>query len=80
MSGRQPLLRLEGVSRAYTMGDETVWALRHLDLSIEEGDQVNSTGRVISVPVGQGLVGRVVSWAAASTRAVSASLMPLFLP
>src|SRR5262245_16168788 len=30
-------------------------------LSIEEGDQVNSTGRVISVPVGQGLVGRVVN-------------------
>ena len=27
---------------------------------IEEGDQVNSTGRVISVPVGQALVGRVV--------------------
>jgi F-type H+-transporting ATPase subunit alpha len=30
-------------------------------LSIEEGDQVNSTGRIISVPVGQGLVGRVVN-------------------
>jgi F-type H+-transporting ATPase subunit alpha len=30
-------------------------------LSIEEGDQVNSTGRVISVPVGQALVGRVVN-------------------
>jgi F-type H+-transporting ATPase subunit alpha len=30
-------------------------------LSIEEGDQVNSTGRVISVPVGQELVGRVVN-------------------
>jgi F-type H+-transporting ATPase subunit alpha len=30
-------------------------------LSIEEGDQVNSTGRVISVPVGQSLVGRVVN-------------------
>jgi F-type H+-transporting ATPase subunit alpha len=29
-------------------------------LSIEEGDQVNSTGRIISVPVGQELVGRVV--------------------
>jgi F-type H+-transporting ATPase subunit alpha len=28
--------------------------------SIEEGDQVNSTGRIISVPVGQSLVGRVV--------------------
>ena len=28
--------------------------------SIEEGDQVNSTGRIISVPVGQALVGRVV--------------------
>ena len=29
-------------------------------LSIEEGDQVNSTGNIISVPVGQALVGRVV--------------------
>ena len=28
--------------------------------SIAEGDQVNSTGRIISVPVGQNLVGRVV--------------------
>ncbi|MBC8160992.1 MAG: F0F1 ATP synthase subunit alpha, partial [Roseiflexaceae bacterium] len=28
--------------------------------SVEEGDQVNSTGRIISVPVGQALVGRVV--------------------
>ncbi|KAB8143826.1 F0F1 ATP synthase subunit alpha [Chloroflexia bacterium SDU3-3] len=28
--------------------------------SIEEGDQVNSTGRVISVKVGQALVGRVI--------------------
>lgn len=30
-------------------------------LSIEEGDQVNSTGQVISVPVGKELVGRVVN-------------------
>ncbi len=30
-------------------------------LSIQEGDQVNATGRIISVPVGQGLVGRVVN-------------------
>jgi F-type H+-transporting ATPase subunit alpha len=30
-------------------------------LSIEEGDQVNATGRIISVPVGQSLVGRVVN-------------------
>jgi F-type H+-transporting ATPase subunit alpha len=29
--------------------------------SIEEGDLVTSTGRVISVPVGQGLLGRVVN-------------------
>lgn len=29
-------------------------------VSIEEGDQVNSTGRIISVPVGQSLLGRVV--------------------
>ena len=29
--------------------------------SIEEGDMVTSTGRVISVPVGQGLLGRVVN-------------------
>jgi F-type H+/Na+-transporting ATPase subunit alpha len=29
--------------------------------SIEEGDQVNSTGKIISVPVGQALVGRVVN-------------------
>jgi F-type H+-transporting ATPase subunit alpha len=30
-------------------------------LGIEEGDTVNSTGRIISVPVGQELVGRVVN-------------------
>ncbi len=30
-------------------------------LSIEEGDQVNSTGQIISVPVGAGLIGRVVN-------------------
>ncbi|MFM7678262.1 MAG: hypothetical protein ACKO83_05370, partial [Roseiflexaceae bacterium] len=30
-------------------------------LSIQEGDQVNATGRIISVPVGQSLVGRVVN-------------------
>jgi ATP synthase F1 subcomplex alpha subunit len=30
-------------------------------LGIEEGDQVNSTGRIISVPVGQALIGRVVN-------------------
>src|SRR5918911_2651899 len=30
-------------------------------LSIEQGDQVNSTGQVISVPVGQELLGRVVN-------------------
>jgi F-type H+-transporting ATPase subunit alpha len=30
-------------------------------LSIQEGDQVNATGRIISVPVGQALVGRVVN-------------------
>jgi F-type H+-transporting ATPase subunit alpha len=29
--------------------------------SIQEGDQVNSTGQVISVPVGQSLLGRVVN-------------------
>jgi F-type H+/Na+-transporting ATPase subunit alpha len=30
-------------------------------LSIQEGDQVNSTGRIISTPVGQALLGRVVN-------------------
>lgn len=30
-------------------------------LSIEAGDQVNSTGRIISVPVGQALIGRVIN-------------------
>jgi len=30
-------------------------------LSIQEGDQVNATGRIISVPVGQALVGRVIN-------------------
>jgi F-type H+-transporting ATPase subunit alpha len=30
-------------------------------LSIEEGDQVNSTGEVISVPVGKELIGRVIN-------------------
>ena len=28
---------------------------------IEEGDQVRSTGRIVSVPVGEGLIGRVVN-------------------
>ncbi len=44
-------LEESGVS-AIVMGDPE---------SIEEGDQVQSTGRVISVPVGQELVGRVVN-------------------
>ncbi len=44
-------LRKQGVG-AIILGDY---------LSIEEGDQVNSTGSVISVPVGQELVGRVVN-------------------
>ena len=30
-------------------------------LSIQEGDQVNATGRIISVPVGQAMVGRVIN-------------------
>jgi putative ABC transport system ATP-binding protein len=44
MAARHPLLRLEGVSRAYTMGDETVWALHALDLAIDEGDFVAVMG------------------------------------
>jgi F-type H+-transporting ATPase subunit alpha len=47
---------------ALNLEDDAVSAIVLGDyLSIEEGDQVNSTGQVISVPVGQGLVGRVVN-------------------
>ena len=36
--------------------------------SIEEGDTVKGTGRIVSVPVGDGLVGRVVTrWVKQST-------------
>ena len=47
---------------ALNLEEESVSAIILGDyLSIEEGDQVNSTGRIISVPVGQALVGRVVN-------------------
>ncbi|MCU0493465.1 MAG: F0F1 ATP synthase subunit alpha, partial [Chloroflexaceae bacterium] len=47
---------------ALNLSEESVSAIILGDyLTIEEGDQVNSTGRIISVPVGQALVGRVVN-------------------
>jgi F-type H+-transporting ATPase subunit alpha len=47
---------------ALNLERETVGAVILGDyLSIEEGDTVNSTGRIISVPVGQELIGRVVN-------------------
>ncbi len=47
---------------ALNLNEDSVGAIILGDYeSIEEGDMVTSTGRVISVPVGQGLLGRVVN-------------------
>ncbi|MFV9505382.1 MAG: F0F1 ATP synthase subunit alpha [Oscillochloridaceae bacterium umkhey_bin13] len=47
---------------ALNLNEESVGAIILGDYqSVEEGDMVTSTGRVISVPVGQGLLGRVVN-------------------
>ena len=47
---------------ALNLNEESVGAIILGDYeSIEEGDMVTSTGRVISVPVGQALLGRVVN-------------------
>jgi F-type H+-transporting ATPase subunit alpha len=47
---------------ALNLNEDSVGAIILGDYeSIEEGDLVTSTGRVISVPVGQGLLGRVVN-------------------
>ena len=46
---------------AFNLEEDTVGIIILGDyLKIEEGDQVRSTGRIISVPVGQSLLGRVV--------------------
>src|SRR6266446_6463159 len=44
--------RIEGLSDAMLMGDTT---------KVSEGDQVRTTGRLLSVPVGKALLGRVVN-------------------
>ena len=39
-----PLIVLEGIKKAYRMGDTTVWALRGVDLTIERGEFVAIMG------------------------------------
>ncbi len=47
---------------ALNLEEETVGAVILGDYkSIKEGDTVKTTGRVVEVPVGQGLIGRVVN-------------------
>ena len=47
---------------AQNLEDETVSiVILGSDQGIKEGDTVKRTGRVVSVPVGQGLIGRVVN-------------------
>jgi F-type H+-transporting ATPase subunit alpha len=47
---------------ALNLEEETVGAvLLGSDVEIHEGDQVKTTGRIVEVPVGEGLIGRVVN-------------------
>src|SRR6476661_9136473 len=47
---------------AFNLEEETVGALILGDYtSLKEGDQVKTTGRVVEVPVGDALIGRVVN-------------------
>jgi len=47
---------------AFNLEEETVGALILGDYtSLKEGDQVKTTGRIVEVPVGDGLIGRVVN-------------------
>ena len=49
---------VEGI--AFNLEEDTVGAIiLGDDKGIKEGDEVRSTGRIIQVPVGQGLLGRV---------------------
>src|SRR6476619_3499909 len=51
----------EVMGRALTLEEETVGAVILGDYKgIKEGDQVKTTGRVVEVPVGAELIGRVV--------------------
>jgi F-type H+-transporting ATPase subunit alpha len=54
----------EGVvmGQVFNLEQDTVGAVIYGDyLSVKEGDTVTSTGRLLSVPVGEGLLGRVVN-------------------
>ena len=54
--------KVKVVGLAYNLEEETVGAiLLGSDREIEEGDLVRTTGRIAQVPVGEGLVGRVVN-------------------
>jgi putative ABC transport system ATP-binding protein len=44
MSGREPLIRLEGITREYHLGTEIVHALRRVDLEICENEMVAIMG------------------------------------
>ncbi|HJZ86130.1 MAG TPA: ABC transporter ATP-binding protein [Polyangia bacterium] len=44
MSSDSPLLQLEGVSRRYEMGGETIWALREVSFQIQRGEFVAIVG------------------------------------
>ena len=47
---------------AFNLEEETVGALILGDYtSLKEGDQVKTTGRIVEVPVGDALIGRVVN-------------------
>jgi F0F1-type ATP synthase alpha subunit len=47
---------------AFNLEEETVGALILGDYtSLSEGDQVKTTGRIVEVPVGDALIGRVVN-------------------
>ncbi|MGF1634094.1 MAG: F0F1 ATP synthase subunit alpha [Phycisphaerae bacterium] len=50
------------MGQVFNLEEDTIGAVIYGDyLAISEGDQVKSTGRLLEVPVGEALVGRVVS-------------------
>ncbi|MCL2486853.1 MAG: F0F1 ATP synthase subunit alpha, partial [Oscillospiraceae bacterium] len=62
MSGELLELSGGGQAIALSLGSDSIGAvLMSSDASVKEGDQVSATGRVAEVPVGDGLLGRVVN-------------------